>query len=138
MSDRNNRPSLFLKYVCSWKVVQPIIKDPCTGHLTHAFLNEAVFDDFDDRFFKKLREKLTANENKVEVDFKSIPCYQEIIDFINNEFVIVTKDISSDFQITCSYFNLLELKDYTKMYFEEGSYSTLLTLIHRWWPKYQF
>ena len=95
----------------------------CKGRKAYVCLNEIVSGEFDDRIIKTLRENAPANQNIIQVDYDLIPCYQEILDFIENGFVIVTKNQSSDFQTTCSYFNLLELKDYTKIYFEEGSCS---------------
>ena len=74
-----------------------------------------------------MREKLSASENTAQVDFDRIPCYQKIIDLIDDGTVNVEKNESNDFQKTCAYFNLLELQHYTEIYFIEGIFSTLHT-----------
>ena len=97
------------------------------GVFTHIFLNEQICNEFDDRFCIKLREKLSTSENTAQVDFDRIPCYQKIVDLIDDGTVNVEKNESNDFQKTCAYFNLLELQHYTEIYFIEGIFSTLHT-----------
>ena len=97
------------------------------GVFTHIFLNEQICNEFDDRFCTKLREKLSASENTAQVDFDRIPCYQKIVDLIDDGTVSVEKNESNDFQKTCAFFNLLELQQYTEIYFIEGIFSTFHT-----------
>ena len=93
------------------------------GVFTHIFLNEQLCNEFDERFCTKLREKLSASENTTQVDFDRIPCYQKIVDLIDDGIVKVAKEESADFQKTCAYFNFLELQQYTEIYFIEGIFS---------------
>ena len=86
----------------------------------HVFLNEKICNEFDERFCKKLREKLSINDNAIQIDLNRIPCYQKIVDLIDDGTVNVEKNESNDFQKTCAYFNLLELQQYTEIYFIEG------------------
>ena len=93
------------------------------GIFKHNFLNEKICNEFDERFCTKLRETLATNENTVQVDFELIPCYQKIVDLIDDGIVKVEKDESDDFQKTCVFFNMLELQQYTEIYFIEGTFS---------------
>ena len=101
------------------------------GVFNHVFLNEKTCNEFDERFCTKLRETLATNENTVQVDFDLIPCYRKIVDLIDDETVQVEKNESNDFQKTCAYFNMLELKQYAEIYFMEGIFSffTKLTIL---------
>ena len=98
------------------------------GVFTHVFLNEKTCNEFDERFCTKLRETLSTNENTVQVEFNRIPCYQKIVDLIDDETVQVEKNESNDFQKTCAYFNMLELKQYAEIYFMEGIFSIVTKL----------
>ena len=86
-----------------------------------------MLNNFDTRIYSKLQNQVPAYENTVQVDLKLIPCYQKIVDLINDKPIIVSKEESYDFQKTCNYFNLRELRKHTEIYFMKGTFSNHMT-----------
>ena len=66
---------------------------------------------------------IQVNENTVQVPVTMIPCYQKIVDLINDKTILVTREESPHFRQTCAFFNLQELQHHTEIYFMTGTFS---------------
>ena len=111
---------------CLWFFIstsnQFSIQDFSKGIYTNICFSIHVLNNFDTRIYSKLQNQVPAYENTVQVDLKLIPCYQKIVDLINDKPIIVSKEESYDFQKTCNYFNLRELRKHTEIYFMKGTF----------------
>jgi len=81
-------------------------------------------NELDDRIYLALSLEAHRTDstscNYAKIEAKVIPSYKKIIDLTNKKVIEINKNESADFQKTCHYFNLWELKQFVNIHFMKG------------------